>query len=127
MGAESDSRVSQIALNIRCGRVRVTKNAPRDRFYLRERRHAFAEIVERGVGVSVERLRVIRPHLERESMALSENASRHGDRFEDQGLGFFEAILVNQRSREVDGCNESSFMFFAVRLQVPGVYISFDP
>ena len=31
-----------MALNPRCGRVRTAKHAPRDRFYLLERRHGLA-------------------------------------------------------------------------------------
>ena len=40
--------------------MRATEQAPRDPFSVLERRHCLAEIVERGVGVSVERLRVKR-------------------------------------------------------------------
>ena len=36
-------------------RMCATKHAPRDPFYVFERRHGLAEIVERGVGVLVER------------------------------------------------------------------------
>ena len=66
-----------------CGRVRVTKNAPRNTFRVLERRHRLAEIVERGGWVLVERLRVIPPHLERKGI-LAENASRHWNRFAQQ-------------------------------------------
>ena len=41
----------QIALNVRCERMRAAKYAPRGRFDLLERRHGLTEIVERGVGV----------------------------------------------------------------------------
>jgi pyruvate kinase len=50
--------------------VRAAEHAPRGRFYLLERRHGLAEIVERGAPVSVERLRVIPPHPERESVSF---------------------------------------------------------
>ena len=57
-GAERGSRVLQFVLNLRCGRVRATEDALGDPFRLLERRHGLAEIVERGAGVAVERLRV---------------------------------------------------------------------
>ena len=49
VGAERGSRVLQILLNLHCERVRATEHAPRNRFNLFERRHGFAEIIERGV------------------------------------------------------------------------------
>ncbi len=52
---ERFSRVSQIFLNPRCGRVRATKHAPRNPFRVLARRHCLAEIVDRGAGVLVER------------------------------------------------------------------------
>ena len=67
-----------------CGRMRATEHAPRGPFYLLERRHGLAEIVERGGGVLVERLRVNPPHPERGLGVFSENASRHGHRFAQQ-------------------------------------------
>ena len=76
----------------RCGRVRATEHAPRDPCRVLERRHGLAEIVERGVGVIVERLRVILLQREREIMTQPENASRHGNIFAQQFLGFFEAL-----------------------------------
>ena len=89
---EHGSRVSQVALNVHCKRVRATEHAPRGPFNLFERIHGLAEIVERGAGVVVEHPRVTPPHLERESISLSENAPRHGYRFAQQGLGFFVAL-----------------------------------
>ena len=50
-GAARGSRGSQFVLNSLCGRVR-------DPFRVLERRHGLAEIIERGVGVVVERPRV---------------------------------------------------------------------
>ena len=91
-GAERGSRVSHFVLNYLCDRVRATKNSPRDPFRVFERRHGLAEVVERGGVVSVERRRVNRPHREREMIALTENASRHGNRLAQQRLGFFEAL-----------------------------------
>ena len=91
-GGEHGSRVLHTALNSLRERVRAAEHAPRDRFYLLERRHGLAQIVERGVGVSAERLRVNPPHRERESILISENAPRHGDRFSQQCLGFFQAL-----------------------------------
>jgi hypothetical protein len=60
-GAETSLRDLQGTLNPRCDRVRAAKHASRDRFYLLERRHGLAEIVERGT-VLVERPRVNFPH-----------------------------------------------------------------
>ena len=44
-------RVKQGTLNIFYERVRATERAPRDPFRLLERRHGFAEVIERGAGV----------------------------------------------------------------------------
>ena len=89
-GVEHGSRVSQIALNIHCERMRAPEHAPRDPSRVLEHRHGLADIVERSAGVPEERLRVKRPHLEREIIILPENTSGHGNRFEQQCLGFFE-------------------------------------
>ena len=51
-----------MVLNIHGERVRATENAPRDPFYLLERRHGLAEIGERGTGVRVERRRETQSH-----------------------------------------------------------------
>ena len=56
-------RVLQIAFKPSCERVRSTEHAPRDRFYLLERRHGLADIVERGAFVIVERRRVALQYL----------------------------------------------------------------
>ena len=80
-GAEHGTRVSQGSLNCRCERMRATHHAPGRPFRLLERRHGLAEIVERGGGVFAECTRVDRPHLERDIMILSVNASRHGLHF----------------------------------------------
>ena len=72
-----------MVLNPSCGRVRATKNAPRNTFRVLKPRYGLAEIVERGGWVPVERLRVIPPHLERKAI-VSENASRHWNRFAQQ-------------------------------------------
>ena len=58
--------------------MRATERAPGDPFHVLERRHGLVEIVDRGTGVHAERLRVNRPHFEREFMNLSKNAPRHG-------------------------------------------------
>ena len=42
-------------LNAPCGRVRAAEHAPGNPSYFLEYRHGFAEIVERGGGVLVER------------------------------------------------------------------------
>ena len=75
-----------------CERVRSPEHAPRDSLRVLEHRHGLAEIVERGVGVNEERLPVNPPHSEREDMTVTNNAPRHGNRFAQQRLGFFEAI-----------------------------------
>ena len=77
-GAEDGSRGSQIVLNPFCERVRAAEHAPRGPCRILERRHGFADVVERGAGVHVERLRVSPLHPEREMMILSKNSSRHG-------------------------------------------------
>ena len=51
-GVERGSRVTHVALDPRSGRVRATEHATRDPFRVLERRHGFAEIVERGAVVS---------------------------------------------------------------------------
>ena len=61
-GAERGSRVLQGSLNSFCDRVRAAEHAPRDPFRVLERRHGLADIVERGVGVIVERDRVGHTH-----------------------------------------------------------------
>ena len=91
-GAERGSCVLQMALDVRCVRVRATHHAPRGPLRLLEHGHGLADIVERGVGVRVERHRVIPPHREREIIILSENASHDGHHFAHQRLGFFEAL-----------------------------------
>ena len=79
--AERGSRASQGELYRYCQRIRAPENALRNSFRLLKYRHGFAEIVERGVGVFVERPRVILPHHERELIIVPDNASRHGNRF----------------------------------------------
>ena len=90
--AERGSYYLQVLFSLRCEWVRATKHASRDPFNFLERRHALAEIVERRAGALAERLRLSFPHLEREIMTLSEDASRHGHYFAQQRLGFFEAL-----------------------------------
>ena len=72
--------------------MRAADHALRNPFHVLERRHGLAQIVERGAGVIAECPRVIRPQPEREFMTLADTASRHGDRFAQQRLGFFEAL-----------------------------------
>ena len=82
----------------------ATEHASRRPFCLHERGHGLAEIVERGAVVSVERLRVNPPHLERYLMTISENAPRHGHDFAQQRLGIFEALQILKGRRVVVGC-----------------------
>ena len=113
-GGGRGSRFLQFQLNIRCERVLATKHAPRGPFRLLECRHGFAEIVERGAVVLVERHRVTPTHPERELMILSEDASCHGHCFAQQRTGFFEALLINEGHRVIVGRPEGTFMFFAI-------------
>ena len=73
--------------------MRASEHAPRDLIRVLERRHGLAEIIECGVGVTVQekRPRVSPPQHEPEIMILSENASRHGYHFAHECLGIFEA------------------------------------
>ena len=103
-GAERGSRLSQGYLNSPSGRVRATKHAPRSPSGVLERIHGLADILERGAVVSVERLRVKPPQLEREIMTLPENTLRHGHRLAQQHLGFFEAPQSDKGPRVVVGC-----------------------
>ena len=48
----------QLDINPRCGWVRATEHAPCDPFRVLERRHGLTDIIERGVVVLIERLRV---------------------------------------------------------------------
>ena len=91
-GAEHRSRILQLALNSRCERVRAPKHTARGPIHLLERRHTLTEIVQRGTVVHVECLRVNQPHLAREIVTISENASRRGQRFAKKRLGFIEAL-----------------------------------
>ena len=103
MGAERGSRVSQLALSPCCPRVRATENAPRVvRWSVLERRHSLVEIVQRGVGVFVERPCVITPHCERAIIILSENASCHGHRFANKSSSKRQLFLADTQGRQVD-------------------------
>ena len=57
-----------------------------------ERRHGLAEIVERGIFGSVERLRVKTPHPEHGVIILFEEASRYGYCLAQQWLGFLGVL-----------------------------------
>ena len=86
------SRMFQRTLDFRRLRMSLTEYAlPRIRNRL-EYIHALAEIAERGAFVHVERPRVNPPHLERDIITLSKNASRYGNHFEQKWFGFFEAL-----------------------------------
>ena len=55
MGAERGLRCfSQVALNPHCGRVRAAEHASRNPCRVLERRHGFAEIVERGAIIQTQ-------------------------------------------------------------------------
>ena len=95
-GAEVGTRVFQGAINIHCGWMRGAEHAPRATRHVLEHPHGLAESVERGGGVREERLPVNQPQLECALMTLPENASRHGYRFAQQRLGFFEAPQMNK-------------------------------
>ena len=78
--------------NLHCEGMRTAEHTPGDPCRVLEHRHALADIVERGVGVQVERIRVKRPYFERQPITLAENALCHRDRSAQQFLGFFEAL-----------------------------------
>ena len=69
-------------LNFGCEWVRTTKHAPRGPCQILEHIYGLAEIVERGVGVLVERPRVKPPHPDRSLMILFEDTSRDGESYE---------------------------------------------
>ena len=104
-GAERCLRVLQGTLSIFYGRVRTAEHASRDPRRILEHRHGLSEIVERGAGVLIERVRVKHPQPERVIMRRPKNASRHGQRFERQCLGICETtrwVLTRSLSRQVD-------------------------
>ena len=107
--------------------MRATKHAPRNPFNVLERSYGLADIVERRAVVLVERLSVIPPQLEREFVLSSVNASRHGDHFTQQCLGFFEALEIHKGVRVVVGGHEAVHMSFAKELQSSEVYFSLHP
>ena len=84
-----------------CDRVRTAEYAPGDPRRILERRHGLAEIIQRGAVVLVESFRISPPYFERDSMALSENASCHGNRFAQQRFGFFKEPLIT-KGRRID-------------------------
>ena len=100
---ERGSRVLQGIPNPHYVRVRAAEHAPRGPFQLLELRHGFAEIIERGDGVIVERPRVSPPHPKRDMMILSKNTACHAHRFAQQCLGFFEALQLKKTPRVVVG------------------------
>ena len=71
--------------------VRNSEHAPHGRFDLLERIQCHVEILERGVGVIANHLRVIHPHCERYFIASTEDALRHGHHIAHHRLGIFEA------------------------------------
>ena len=71
----------------------------------------------------VERLRVVLSHHERESITLSEDASRVAGIVLRSDLASRSAVPVKSR-RVVVGCTESFFMFCAMELQTSGVHFS---
>ena len=123
-GTERCSRLSQGPLNPLCERVLAPEYAPRCPFRLLERRHGLVEISESGVVVTVERLRVIPLHPERNLMILPDNTSRHGHHFAQQRLGFFEAPESKKCRRVVVGSRKGSSIFLAKELQTSGVDVS---
>ena len=90
--AEHRLRVLQVAPKSRLReRVRATEHAPRNTFSVLERRHGLAEIVERG-AVLESASAYIHLILSVVSVLSPENASRHGHRFAQQRLAFFETL-----------------------------------
>ena len=95
----------EFSLNLHRGRVRASERAPRNSQRILERRHRLAEIVERGGGVAVERLRVTPPHLERGLITLTKNASRHGRQLAQEFTGFSVALQTNKDRRAEQSCD----------------------
>ena len=94
-------------------RGRASEHAPRDPFRLLERRYGHAEIIKRGAVGPVESQRVSPPHREREMMTLSEKASRHGNHFAEQCLGFFKAPQIMEGRSVVVGFSKAPPATFA--------------
>ena len=91
---------------IRCERARAAEDAPRGPFQLLERRHGLAEILERRAPVLVERHRVRPQYLKRVLVILAESASRHGNRFAHQRLGF-KACAADTKGQTCYICTEA--------------------
>ena len=72
--------------------MRAAEYLTRDPVRFLERRYGLVEVVKRRAGVREERVRVKRPQLEREDITLFKNASRHGNRSQQQRLGFLEVV-----------------------------------
>ena len=97
------AKVSHPLLDRIYERMCASKNATSCPFRLHERRLGLTEVVERGVGVLVERPRVVDPDREREIMTFSENSPRYGYHCAKKCLSFFEAV-TNKVSRKAIGC-----------------------
>ena len=111
---ERRPRLLEAVLKQSCDWVRAPEHSPRGPFRIFECRHGGVEIVERGGGVLVNRLRVNTPHTKRESIIITENAPQNGHDFAQQRLGFFEALRVNKGTRVVVGCLEGLWMLLAI-------------
>ena len=75
----------------------AAEHAPRDTIRVLERRHGLAEIVERGVGVFVERHRVHRCYPEKPVIRFPESASRHASLWAQKRFDFCVIIYTAKR------------------------------
>ena len=103
---ERGSRDSKVLHNRRYGRVRASKHAPRNPFRVLDCLNAFAQIVEGGAVGSAERLRVNRPHPERNLTILAKKASRHGRQLAQEFTGVSVALQTKKERRVVVGFSE---------------------
>ena len=90
--------------------MRVAKNAPRGPFYVLDRLHGLAEIVECGAGVEKESLRVIPPHPD--GRYADEGASLDELR---QAISMYEDLI--RRARRIFGDSHPAAESMAARLE----------
>jgi hypothetical protein len=57
-------------------------------------------------------------------MRRAENAARHGYYFAQEWLGFSKALKIKKGRPVVAGFYEGIFTFFAMKLNIPKIYIS---
>ena len=94
--------------------MRATEHAPRGPFYLLERRHALAEIIERGARVIAARPRVIHPHRERDfiTSGVAERRLREST--------LLQVVPKGQARLPSSACLSTSFSYHADLLEDDG-------